>query len=77
MVCLKVVEEIDDVKLKSHYKPNESKGVSARNSDLPLIQEHLDWTPSTNLRNGMGKAFRWMEQDFNRRSESNLFSLST
>ncbi len=55
-----VVEEIADIKLQRHYKLDAPKGVNGRNSDNTLIQEVFGWEPSTRLRDGMEKTYRWV-----------------
>jgi nucleoside-diphosphate-sugar epimerase len=55
-----VVEGIAGIKLKRHYKLDAPKGVNGRNSDNTLIRQMLDWEPSTSLRTGMEKTYRWI-----------------
>lgn len=37
-------------------------GVRGRTSDNRLIAQHLGWTPSARLRDGLGETYRWIEQ---------------
>lgn len=55
-----LVEEIAGVKLKRSYKLDAPKGVNGRNSDNTLIQKLLGWEPSTRLRDGLEKTYRWV-----------------
>jgi nucleoside-diphosphate-sugar epimerase len=55
-----LVEEIAKLKLKRNYNLNAPKGVNGRNSDNTLIKEYLRWEPSTRLRDGMEKTYRWI-----------------
>ena len=55
-----IVEEIAGVTLKRHYKLDAPKGVNGRNSDNTLIQQVFGWEPSTRLRDGMEKTYRWI-----------------
>lgn len=55
-----MVEEIAGIKLERHYKLSAPKGVNGRNSDNTLIQKLLGWEPSTPLRVGLEKTYRWI-----------------
>ena len=55
-----IVEEIAGVELKRNYKLDAPQGVRGRNSDNTLILERLDWEPSTTLRDGMERTYRWI-----------------
>src|SRR5436189_1619713 len=55
-----IVEEIAGIKLKRRYNLNAPKGVNGRNSDNTLIKKYLGWEPSTRLRVGMEKTYRWI-----------------
>ncbi|SPE27778.1 NAD-dependent epimerase/dehydratase [Candidatus Sulfotelmatomonas gaucii] len=57
-----VVEEIANVRLRRTYDLKAPKGVNGRNSDNNMILERLGWEPSTRLRVGMEKTYRWIEQ---------------
>lgn len=58
-----IVEDIAGVKLERTYDLNAPKGVNGRNSDNTMIQQRLGWEPSTRLRDGMEKTYRWIEQE--------------
>jgi GDP-D-mannose 3', 5'-epimerase len=55
-----IVEEIAGLKLKRTYKLDAPKGVNGRNSDNTLIKKYLGWEPSTRLRDGMERTYRWI-----------------
>ncbi len=55
-----MVEEIAGLKLRRTYKLDAPKGVNGRNSDNTLIQKLLGWEPSTPLRWGMERTYRWI-----------------
>jgi GDP-D-mannose 3',5'-epimerase len=57
-----LVEEIADVKLKRRYNLSAPRGVNGRNSDNTLIQKLFHWEPSTRLRDGLEKTYRWIER---------------
>lgn len=59
-----IAEEIGGVKLKRSYKLDAPKGVRGRNSDNTLIRKYLNWEPSTRLRDGMAKTYKWIEGEF-------------
>jgi len=58
------VEEIAGIKLKRKYDLNAPKGVTGRNSDNTLIQRYLHWEPSTPLRAGLEKTYRWIYDEY-------------
>ena len=55
-----IVEDIAGVKLKRHYELDAPQGVRGRNSDNTLISSVLGWEPSTPLREGMERTYRWV-----------------
>jgi len=61
-----VVEEIAGVKLHRHYNLGAPKGVNGRNSDNTRIKAELGWEPSTSLRTGMERTYRWIYDEFAR-----------
>jgi GDP-D-mannose 3',5'-epimerase len=40
------------------------KGVDGRNSDNTFIKKMLGWEPSTAFREGLGKTYRWIEEQY-------------
>jgi GDP-D-mannose 3', 5'-epimerase len=59
-----ITEGIAGIKLKRKYDLNAPKGVNGRNSDNTLIQKLLGWEPSTTLREGMEKTYRWIYDQY-------------
>src|ERR1700730_3714819 len=55
-----LVEEIAGVKLKRRHNLSAPKGVNGRNSDNTLIQKIFGWEPSTKLRDGLERTYRWI-----------------
>jgi nucleoside-diphosphate-sugar epimerase len=64
-----IVEEIAGVKLKRHYYLDAPKGVRGRNSDNTLIKATLGWAPSTPLKIGMERTYRWIYDQAKARDE--------
>ena len=58
------VEEIAGVKLERRYKLDAPKGVNGRNSDNETIRRALGWEPSTRLRDGMERTYRWIHDEY-------------
>ena len=59
-----IAEEIAGIKLKRNYDLSAPKGVNGRNSDNALIQKYLHWEPSTPLRVGLEKTYRWIYDQY-------------
>jgi GDP-D-mannose 3',5'-epimerase len=62
-----IVEGVGGVKLHRTYDPSAPKGVAGRNSDNTMIKRILGWEPSTPLKDGMARTYRWIEQQYNDR----------
>ena len=60
-------EDIAGVKLKRRYNLSAPKGVNGRNSDNTLIQQIFHWEPSTRLRDGLERTYRWIHDQITRR----------
>ena len=54
------MEDIGGVKLKRTYNLSAPKGVNGRNSDNTLIQKVFGWEPSTRLRDGLERTYKWI-----------------
>jgi GDP-D-mannose 3', 5'-epimerase len=67
-----LAEEIGGVKLKRSYNLNAPKGVNGRNSDNTLIQQVFGWEPSTRLRDGLEKTYRWISDQLAARAEGKV-----
>src|SRR5579863_1462781 len=59
-----ITEAIAGIMLKRNYDLSAPKGVNGRNSDNTLIKKYLDWEPSTPLRAGMEKTYRWIYDQY-------------
>src|SRR6202140_730183 len=59
-----ITESIAEIKLKRNYDLSAPKGVNGRNSDNTLIKKYLGWEPSTPLRIGMEKTYRWIYDQY-------------
>jgi nucleoside-diphosphate-sugar epimerase len=59
-----ITEAIAGIKLKRKYDLSAPKGVNGRNSDNTLIKKYLGWEPSTPLRTGMEKTYRWIYDQY-------------
>lgn len=59
-----LAEEIGGTHLERKYLLDAPQGVAGRNSDNTMIQEILKWQPSTPLREGLEKTYRWIEQQY-------------
>ncbi len=55
-----IVEDIAGMKLKRRYNLSAPKGVNGRNSDNTLIRKIFNWEPSTRLREGLERTYRWI-----------------
>jgi GDP-D-mannose 3',5'-epimerase len=62
-----ITEAIAGIKLKRNYDLSAPKGVNGRNSDNTLIKKYLGWEPSTPLRAGMEKTYRWIYDQYRAR----------
>jgi nucleoside-diphosphate-sugar epimerase len=61
-----VAEEIAGIKLKRSYNLAAPKGVNGRNSDNSLIRQTFGWEPSTPLRVGLERTYRWIYDEVTR-----------
>ncbi len=59
-----LAEEIGGIKLNRQYDLSAPKGVAGRNSDNTMIQQVLNWQPSTTLRDGLTKTYHWIAQQY-------------
>ena len=67
-----MVEEIAGVKLRRRYNLDAPQGVRGRNSDNALIREELGWEPSTPLRDGLERTYRWIYDEMKKGRSSKL-----
>lgn len=61
-----MAEAIGGVKLVRKYKLDAPKGVRGRSSDNTLIKKVFGWEPSTKLRDGLEKTYRWIHDEMTR-----------
>jgi nucleoside-diphosphate-sugar epimerase len=59
-----IAEDIAGVKLDRRYNTSAPKGVNGRNSDNTRIRAALGWEPSTRLRDGMERTYRWIHDEY-------------
>jgi GDP-D-mannose 3', 5'-epimerase len=59
-----IAEDIAGIQLERNYDLSAPKGVNGRNSDNTRIKEYLDWEPSTPLRHGLEKTYRWIYDQY-------------
>jgi nucleoside-diphosphate-sugar epimerase len=62
-----IAEAIGGMRLRRKYKLDAPKGVNGRNSDNTRIAAELGWEPSTRLRDGMEKTYRWIQDEYSRK----------
>jgi nucleoside-diphosphate-sugar epimerase len=55
-----IVSEVAGITVKRNYDLDAPKGVRGRNSDNTMIQDRLEWAPSTRLADGMAETYRWV-----------------
>lgn len=58
-----IAEEIAGIKLQRNYDLSAPQGVRGRNSDNTMILERPGWEPSTPLREGLEKNYKWIYDD--------------
>lgn len=61
---VEIVERIAEVSLKRRYNLDAPKGVNGRNSDNTMILSRLGWEPTTSLRAGMERTYRWIYDQY-------------
>jgi nucleoside-diphosphate-sugar epimerase len=62
-----LVEEIAGLELTRYYAPDAPIGVNGRNSDNTRLREVFDWEPSTSLRVGLEKTYKWIHDEYMKR----------
>jgi GDP-D-mannose 3',5'-epimerase len=67
-----LVEEAAGVRLRRRYVQNAPKGVNGRNSDNSRLRCSLGWEPSISLREGIGRTYRWVLQEYQARKQLGL-----
>jgi GDP-D-mannose 3', 5'-epimerase len=64
---LSLVESVGGVKLTRHHDLSAPRGVAGRNSDNTMIKAILGWEPSTTLKDGIARTYRWIEEQYKAR----------
>ena len=59
-----IVEDVAGVTLRRRYRTDAPRGVNGRNSDNAMIRQALGWEPSTRLRDGMERTYRWIHDEY-------------
>ncbi len=72
-----IVEDIAGIKLQRHYKLDAPKGVNGRNSDNTRINELFGWEPGISLRDGMGKTYAWIHDQYTAKYDAAGSSIRT
>jgi len=62
-----IVEQIAGIELERFYAPDAPCGVAGRNSDNTRLRELFDWEPSTPLRDGLEKTYKWIHDEYMKR----------
>jgi len=65
-----MAEDIAGVKLERTYDLSAPKGVNGRNSDNTKILSLFDWEPSTKLRDGLEKTYKWIHDEISLGNQS-------
>jgi nucleoside-diphosphate-sugar epimerase len=55
-----IVEDIAGIKTRRRHDLGAPQGVRGRNSDNTLVRAELGWEPSTSLRDGLERTYRWI-----------------
>lgn len=57
-----MIEKIAGKRLNRVYNPTGSQGVGARNADISLAKQLLDWEPRVSLEDGLEELYHWIER---------------
>lgn len=63
-----IIEDIAGVKLKRNYILDAPQGVNGRNSDNTKIKKYFNWEPSIRLKDGLEKTYRWIYDEYVRKT---------
>lgn len=67
-----LLEELAGVTVDREYDHDAPKGVRGRNSDNALVRKHLDWEPTTSLRDGLAPTYAWVRSQVEQRLASTV-----
>jgi GDP-D-mannose 3',5'-epimerase len=59
-----IAEEVAGIRLERSYELDAPKGVNGRSSDNTMILDRLGWAPSTTLRDGVERTYRWIYDQY-------------
>jgi nucleoside-diphosphate-sugar epimerase len=68
------IEEISGYKIDRKYMLNKPKGVRGRNSDNEKIIKVYNWEPSTLLKDGLEKTYKWIYDQIIKKDNTNKFA---
>jgi len=68
------IEEISGYKVDRKYMLNKPKGVRGRNSDNEKIIKVYNWEPSTLLKEGLEKTYKWIYDQIIKKDNTNKFA---
>ena len=63
-----IISKIAGVTVERNHDLNAPQGVRGRNSDNSLILNKLGWEPEVNLKTGLAKTYKWIEEQIERES---------
>ena len=71
-----IIEQIADYKIKKKYLLDKPKGVRGRSSDNNKIIADFNWSPSTGLKKGLEKTYKWIFDQIKSGDNTNRFTKS-
>ncbi len=71
-----IIEQIADYKIKKKYLLDKPKGVRGRSSDNNKIIADFNWSPSTELKKGLEKTYKWIFDQIKSGDNTNRFTKS-
>tara|TARA_B100000989_G_C19497584_1_gene452780 strand:- start:239 stop:1231 length:993 start_codon:yes stop_codon:yes gene_type:complete len=71
-----IIEQIADYKIKKKYLLDKPKGVRGRSSDNTKIIADFNWSPSTELKKGLEKTYKWIFNQIKSGDNTNRFTKS-
>ena len=71
-----MIEEVSDHKVERKYQLDKPKGVRGRSSDNSFIKEKINWAPTTKLKTGLEKTYKWIYNQIKSGDNSNRFTRS-
>ena len=73
---ISTIEDIADIKVNKNYLLDKPKGVRGRSSDNVKIKKDLNWVPSTKLKDGLKKTYKWIHNQIISGDNSNKYTRS-